>query len=409
MLSSIVTPTDIRFLERICASPDDDAPRLIYADLLDERGDPRGEFIRIQIALARLPCDDPSRAELARRECAMLGRYQTKWSEILRGIAGSAEFCRGFIETAVVDARTFLRRAGDLFRMTPLRHMKLLDVGSSLARLMASPYLARLSMITIFAQHIDDRLTRALADSPHLDNLRSLNIARNRVGDRGIEQIAWSPRFRNLIELDIGDNAVGDTGVRAIAESSNLSGLRSLECRRNEIGRAGLGWLCSSSTLTQLKRLGVSLNYVGTYQEGSMPAHGAVSLDQLDLSDNGISGEGVQWVTTLPGIRDLKRLALDRNEVGSPGAAIFARWSGAATLRSLSLPTNRIGDTGARSLARSRYLHQLVDLDLSDNPIHDPGAFEFLKSTSLPRLKRLGLPNLGLTPQVRRALAARYS
>jgi uncharacterized protein (TIGR02996 family) len=34
------------FLARICEVPDDDGPRLIYADWLDEQGDPLGDFIR---------------------------------------------------------------------------------------------------------------------------------------------------------------------------------------------------------------------------------------------------------------------------------------------------------------------------------------------------------------------------
>lgn len=40
-------------LAAICAAPDDDAPRLAYADWLTEHGDPRGEFIVLQIARAR--------------------------------------------------------------------------------------------------------------------------------------------------------------------------------------------------------------------------------------------------------------------------------------------------------------------------------------------------------------------
>ena len=35
-------------LEEICRDPDDDTARLILADWLEERGDPRGEFIRLQ-------------------------------------------------------------------------------------------------------------------------------------------------------------------------------------------------------------------------------------------------------------------------------------------------------------------------------------------------------------------------
>ncbi|MGL4555777.1 MAG: TIGR02996 domain-containing protein, partial [Gemmataceae bacterium] len=42
------------FLDDIRADPDDDGPRLIYADWLDEAGDEaRAEFIRLQIARAR--------------------------------------------------------------------------------------------------------------------------------------------------------------------------------------------------------------------------------------------------------------------------------------------------------------------------------------------------------------------
>ena len=43
-------------LAAIIAEPDDDVPRLIYADWLDEQGDAtRAEFIRVQVELFRLP------------------------------------------------------------------------------------------------------------------------------------------------------------------------------------------------------------------------------------------------------------------------------------------------------------------------------------------------------------------
>jgi uncharacterized protein (TIGR02996 family) len=39
------------FLERIQANPDDDLPRLIYADWLEDQGDPRAELLRRFVAL----------------------------------------------------------------------------------------------------------------------------------------------------------------------------------------------------------------------------------------------------------------------------------------------------------------------------------------------------------------------
>jgi uncharacterized protein (TIGR02996 family) len=45
---------DEAFLRAIGAAPEDDAPRLVYADWLDDRGDAaRAEFIRVQCELAR--------------------------------------------------------------------------------------------------------------------------------------------------------------------------------------------------------------------------------------------------------------------------------------------------------------------------------------------------------------------
>ena len=402
-----MAPPEAAFLDAVCADPAADGPRLIYADWLEDRGHPRGEFIRLQCALARLAPDDPLVRPLT-QHLSTFGRYLSAWEAPLKGIVGGMEWARGFVETVNVEARTFLRRATDLFRLAPVRRIRFLDVGTNLGRLMDSPFLGRLTALTIFAQHIDERLTRALVESPHLDGLRTLNIGRNRVGDRGAERLAWSPRFRNLTELDLSDNAVGDLGMRAVAGAANLENLEVLELRRNEVTRAGLGDLCSSPVLKNLRRLGLALNYVGSPRDWAPPPAGGVSLRSLDLTDNVLAAEGVAVVTALPGLGDLLDLDLSRNDFGNAGAAVLAGWPGAASLRKLLLAETRIGDDGARALAQSPYLFRLTDLNLSENPVHDPGAFEFLNSPMLPRLRRLGLPHLGMTPQMRRALGVRF-
>src|ERR1700754_5023358 len=62
-----MTSDDEAFLRAISAAPDDDAPRLVYADWLDERGDTRAEFIRLQVRLRGLSPSDPALADLAAR------------------------------------------------------------------------------------------------------------------------------------------------------------------------------------------------------------------------------------------------------------------------------------------------------------------------------------------------------
>src|SRR5438105_456929 len=73
-------------LAAICAHPDEDTPRLAFADWLDEHGAParrgkrpprftpaeRGafeaEYVRVQCRLAQLPFDDPDYPELLERQ-----------------------------------------------------------------------------------------------------------------------------------------------------------------------------------------------------------------------------------------------------------------------------------------------------------------------------------------------------
>ena len=53
------------FLADICEHPDDDAPRLVYADWLDDHGQPeRARLIRVQCEFAQLAeLDDPASQE----------------------------------------------------------------------------------------------------------------------------------------------------------------------------------------------------------------------------------------------------------------------------------------------------------------------------------------------------------
>jgi uncharacterized protein (TIGR02996 family) len=55
---------DEAFLRAVVAAPGDEVPRLVYADWLDERGDPRGAYLRAEVAWAKA---DRSRAPAVNR------------------------------------------------------------------------------------------------------------------------------------------------------------------------------------------------------------------------------------------------------------------------------------------------------------------------------------------------------
>ena len=91
---------DEAFLEALREHPEDDAPRLIYADWLDEHGDPaRAEFIRLQCELARRPMDDARYRILDLRAEQHLHENRERWDPFFdRPYHVGVQFRRGFIE-----------------------------------------------------------------------------------------------------------------------------------------------------------------------------------------------------------------------------------------------------------------------------------------------------------------------
>src|SRR5262245_53285184 len=78
------------FIQAIIQAPDDDLPRLIYADWLDEHGESdRAEFVRVQIERARLEMDgSPSQAVFAfLQKSPYYTALKMDWESIDSGVA----------------------------------------------------------------------------------------------------------------------------------------------------------------------------------------------------------------------------------------------------------------------------------------------------------------------------------
>jgi uncharacterized protein (TIGR02996 family) len=253
-------PTDEALLRAVLADPEDDAPRLIYADWLDEHGDcDRAEFIRLQIALARDGKDDP---RLRQREHQLLTAHGPRWAGALEGTALSWTFRRGFVEEAEVAAPVFLSRGESLFEVAPVRTVKLVRVGLSGLRLASCPALARVVGLDLSGAHLWASHLATLLASPHLTRLESLSLAYGSCAQSGVAVLTGAPVLDSLTRLDLRENRIRNAGAVLLAACPRLARLRILDLRNSGIGEEGGNALAASPHLGNLSLLDLRGNYV---------------------------------------------------------------------------------------------------------------------------------------------------
>jgi uncharacterized protein (TIGR02996 family) len=226
-------------LAAICANPDEDTPRLVYADWLTEHGDPnRATFIRLQVEAARLP-DGTRRVELERAARALLIGHLDTWLGPLRELATNWLFERGFPERLTVLHEVFLDRADEILAATPVRSVFFRQVRlPHIGRLAAMPQLGRIAELNFWHDGLTEKAAEGLFASPHLAGVRSLNLGSNRIRDRGARAVAASPHLGKLRVLDLSDNRIGLGGALALARA-RLDALEVLDLRDNAIDGAG--------------------------------------------------------------------------------------------------------------------------------------------------------------------------
>jgi uncharacterized protein (TIGR02996 family) len=249
-------------LQAILDEPDDDAPRLIYADWLEEHGDPRGEFILVQCALARCPLTDRRRPGLLARERTLLARYKDEWAGPLGDLVREGEFRRGFLDAVSLSADVFLAQAETLFAVAPVREVHLREAGWLMKELAACPYLERLRVLSLAENDLAPAELEVFAGSPHLGGLKALKLWQNNLGAAGAGSLAASASLAALEELDLWKNDLGDAGARALSCSPHLGRLRRLDLGCNDIGPGGVRALLDSPFLKRLTWLDLRGNWV---------------------------------------------------------------------------------------------------------------------------------------------------
>jgi uncharacterized protein (TIGR02996 family) len=406
-------------LAAVLRDPDDEAVRLVYADWLEERGDPRGEFIRVQCELARIDAarpvilsahtscswgmwealadavDVPGRAELEAREAALLEEHEDEWAGDLSDLGvNDWEFRRGFVECITLPAENYLENAAALARVAPLRDVEVEEIDGRIADLAALPELGRLRSLALHGSQQDEpEGIQPLAASPHLAGLKHLEIRYHYFGDAGAAALAASRHLTELVTLNLDSCRIGPEGAEALAASRRLRSLTGLSLFCNKIGPRGATALAASRLLGRLTSLDLTACEVGDGGARALAASaGLKRLGVLVLRDNGIGPEGARALAGSPHLSKVVALCLSQNRVGSAGAAAFAASRPLGRLQALSLQDNRLGNPGVRALAASGAFPSLRVLDLSSNQRIDCAGVQALAAApNLRGLTRLGL------------------
>lgn len=376
------------FLDAIFDRYADDRPRLIYADYLDDAGEPeRAELIRIQLALVRLSEDDPRRPQLSDRQAELLTRNRAAWTADLAGLVVWIDFRRGIPDSASVDAATFLERGEELFHRLRLRRLRLLDAASVIPKLFSSPLLTQVRELDLCNAELGNAGVALLAHSHVLKNLESLDLGFNGLTDAGIEALSRSSNFPELTSLSLNDNdEITCGGLRMIAESPFFAGLTTLDVSGNDIGERGIGAVIASPAMARLCSFRINNNRIGN--GGLATLTKSVLLTRMLKTD--------------------PKLAVRDNNIGADGATALATCPALAECTTLDLTNNDLRDAGVATLLRSPHLSKLKVLRLGRNQLTDHGIFaahELLDSlfdrldfldVSNNRLTRLGMNTLSV-------------
>jgi uncharacterized protein (TIGR02996 family) len=236
-------PSADDFLQAILANPDDDTPRLVYADWLEERGDPRGEFIRLQCELAQLPDSDPRILPKREREAELVREHHQQWLGPLNNVIVFWRFRRGFVEVVSMDAEMFVTYAEQMFHMTPIRQILFYNAVAQIPALSGLAALGRAPSLDFRLNQIGDHGVVSLVASRHLARVTSLTFAHTWMGDYGAQSIAESRWLTSLIALDLQGNQITEVGANALAQSPQLARLTRINLRQNRINDAGWGAL----------------------------------------------------------------------------------------------------------------------------------------------------------------------
>jgi uncharacterized protein (TIGR02996 family) len=381
---------DSGLLDEVLAHPDDDAPRLVYADWLTTQDDPRGVFIAEQCRLATLDELHPDWPALYLRTERALARSRQAWTEPLLGLLdedwpllpSAFVFARGFPERL----HLYMNESSPLAPLQAQIPLRAVEVGrlplpAQIFRACARAGLRGLKV----TGDIPGGALRSLAPE-ELSLLEEFGLEDSHLAEDGAHELVRLLRPGQLRSLSLPDAALMDGGLALLADCGLLDGCDELDLRQNELDAPGLErlmarggdrplslrlghnpWLGASvCRLLQRRPLrGLELDWVRAPAEellAALAAPSARGLRHLHLV-GAFQGEGPHLAARLAEIpfEGLTRLSLDGSSLDARGLALLLE----AQPGLLSLRLDVSGAEGAlETLLSSPHLSRLVELHL---------------------------------------------
>ena len=230
-----MSPTRAALEATLAADPDDPVRHAAYADLLLEEGDPRGEFVRLQLALEdpELPAD--RRAAMQQAADGLMNQHEAEWLGRLgwyvRALRSAYRPCRadvawrrGWVDRLVIEGDPWpvvnaIRRcpAAKLIREIQIVNSVNLVVDESrpIFQRMVQTNVKRLSCAE---SGFDDAAVGELVRSGLVSQLHDLDLSKCSITDDGAYAFAWCPDVRRLKSLTLDGNLISPVGVQALAE-----------------------------------------------------------------------------------------------------------------------------------------------------------------------------------------------
>lgn len=264
-------------VQAVIDEPYIDVARQVFADAMQARNDPRGEFVVLELALAG-PLAIRKRDQMKARRDELFAEHKDAWfpttlefrtrGGFVHAVTGTfAALAKSplFANQPIVEATITKVEVTKLAKAPWLRHLHHLILRGSIggakgfAQLVASPNTQQLTALNVTMTNLDSDAIKGL--KAYLPALRSLVLTGNSLGAEGIAAlIAW-PHFAaietlylskcglttaevakllskplpNLLKLTLADNQIDNTiGKVLAAAASNVPKLEQLELAGNK-------------------------------------------------------------------------------------------------------------------------------------------------------------------------------